>query len=114
MWEFFVKKDVQYNLHTKELCKLPSVSSQRYRLNSLSFIGNLLCDIIDDEMKLSPSLRNLKGKYVAGMAVAGMAVAGMAVAGMAVAGMAVAGMAVAVHVSFAINLVLFIWAYSWN
>ena len=30
MWDFFVKKDVPYNLRTKERCKLPSVSSQRY------------------------------------------------------------------------------------
>ena len=41
MWEFFVKKDVQYYLRTKELCKLPSVSSQRYGLNSISFRGSL-------------------------------------------------------------------------
>ena len=60
MWEFFVKKDVQYNIRTKKLCKLPSVSSQRYGLNSLSFMGNLLWDIIDDEMKLSPSFEKSK------------------------------------------------------
>ena len=35
MWDFFVKKDVPYNLRTKELCKLPSVSSQRYGINSV-------------------------------------------------------------------------------
>ena len=38
MWDFFVKKDVPYNLRTKEQCKLPSVSSQRYGINSLSFM----------------------------------------------------------------------------
>ena len=62
MWEFFVKKDVQYNLRTKELCKLPSVSSQRYGLNSLSFRGSLLWNTIDDEIKLSPSLEVFKKK----------------------------------------------------
>ena len=36
-WEFFIKKDVHYNLRTKKLCKLPPVSSQRYGLNFLSF-----------------------------------------------------------------------------
>ena len=82
MWEFFVKKVVQYELRTKELCKLPSVSSQRYGL-SLSFRGILLWIIID-EIKLSASLEQLKRKYVAGMAIA-------------------------VHVLFAINLVLFIF-----
>jgi len=35
MWEFFSKRDVQYNLHTNELCKLPSVSSQWYGLSMM-------------------------------------------------------------------------------
>ena len=70
MWELFVKKDVQYNLRTKELCKLPSVSSQCYGLNSLSFRGSLLWNTIDNEIKLSPSLEKFRKKYVAGMALA--------------------------------------------
>ena len=60
MWEFFTKKDVQYNLRTKKLCKLLSVSSQRYGLNSLSFRGSLFWSSIDDEIKQSPSLVILK------------------------------------------------------
>ena len=60
MREFFLKKDVQYNLCTKELCKLPSVSSERNGLNSLSFRGSLLWNSIDDEIKLSPSLDKFK------------------------------------------------------
>ena len=37
MWDFFVKKDVPpYSLRTKELCKLPSVSSHRHGIKSLS------------------------------------------------------------------------------
>ena len=82
MWEFFVKIDVQYNLRTKELCKLPSASSQRYGLNTLSFRGSLLWNTIDDEIKYHLLLKYLKRKYVAGMALA-------------------------VHILFAINLVLF-------
>ena len=54
------KKDVQYNLRTKELCKLPSVRSQRYGLSPLSFRSCLLWNAIDDEMKLSPSLEIFK------------------------------------------------------
>ena len=42
--EFFVKKDILYNLRTKELCRLPSAQSHRYGLNSLSFRGSLLCN----------------------------------------------------------------------
>ena len=60
MWEFFVKKDVQYNFRTKEVCKLPSVSSERNGLNFLSFRGSLLWNTIDDEIKLSPSLDKFK------------------------------------------------------
>jgi len=81
MWEFFTKKDVQYNLFTKELCKLPSVSSQRYGLNSLSFRWNLLWNSIGDDLKLSPSLEKFK---------------------------CAAGMSVTVHVLFAIDLVWFL------
>ena len=47
-----------------------------------SFRASLLWNTIDDELKLSPSLEKFKRKYVAGMTLA-------------------------VHVLFAINLVLF-------
>ena len=60
MWEFFVNKDVQYNLRIKGLCKLPSPSSQCYGPNSLSFRGSLLWNTIDDEIKLSLSLEIFK------------------------------------------------------
>ena len=30
MWEFFIKKDVPYNLRSNEVCKIPSINSQRY------------------------------------------------------------------------------------
>ena len=56
MWEFFTKRVVQYNLRTKELYKLPSVNSESYGLNSLSFRGSLLWNSIDDETKFSLSL----------------------------------------------------------
>ena len=60
MWEFFIKKDVPYNLRTKELCKLPLVSSQRYGFNSLSFRGSLLWNTLNDELKLTSSLKKFK------------------------------------------------------
>ena len=47
--------DVQYDLRTKELCKLPLVSSLCYGLNSPSFRGSLLWNSIDDEIQLLPS-----------------------------------------------------------
>ena len=34
MWQFFVKKDVPYNLRTKELCKLPrELSALQFNLS---------------------------------------------------------------------------------
>ena len=55
VWDFFVKKDVPYNPRTKELCKLPSVSSQRYGINSLSFRGSLLWNTLSNNLKLTTS-----------------------------------------------------------
>ena len=52
----FRRRDVQYNLRIKELCKLPSVNSQDNRLNSISFRGSLLWNSIDEEIKFSPCL----------------------------------------------------------
>ena len=78
-----LRKKKIFNIILKELCKLPSVSSQRYGLNTLSFRGSLLWNTIDDEIKYHHFLKYLKRKYVAGMALT-------------------------VHVLFAINLVLFL------
>ena len=60
IWEFFVKKDISYNLRTKELCRLPSAKSHRYGLNSLSFRGSLLWNTLDDELKRADSLGSFK------------------------------------------------------
>ena len=37
MWEFFIEKDVPYNLRSNELCKIPYVNSQRYGISSHLF-----------------------------------------------------------------------------
>ena len=34
MWEFFIEKDVLYNLRSNELCTIPSVNSQRYGIST--------------------------------------------------------------------------------
>ena len=60
MWEFFIKKDVPYNLRSNELCKIPSVNSQRYGISSLSFRGSLLWNALSDEVKLATSINNFK------------------------------------------------------
>ena len=60
IWEFFVKKNIPYNLRTKELCRLPSGQSHRYGLNSPSFRGSLLWNALDDELKRAEILRSFK------------------------------------------------------
>ena len=60
MWEFFTKKDVPYGLRSSELCKIPSVNTQRYGINSLSFRGSLLWNALSDEIKLTTSAKNFK------------------------------------------------------
>ena len=67
--ELFVKKDVPYNLRTKELCRLPSAQAHRYRQNCLSFRGSLLWNTLDYELKRAGTLREiLKGGSQNGMA----------------------------------------------
>ena len=67
MWKFFIKKGVPYNLRSNELCKIPSVNSQRYGISSLSFRGSLLWNALSDEIKLAASINDFKRKYNNGM-----------------------------------------------
>ena len=39
VWEFHEKKHVEYNLRTKNLCKLPIIRGTSFGLESLSFRG---------------------------------------------------------------------------
>ena len=43
-WEFHDKKSVEYNLRTKNLCKLPTITSTSFGLESLSFRGEFLLE----------------------------------------------------------------------
>ena len=54
---FFVMKEVPCNLHNKELCQLPSLSSRRYGIKSLSFRESLLWNALSDDQQLTISLR---------------------------------------------------------
>ena len=63
MWEFFTKRDVPYGLRISELCKIPSVNTLCYGINSLSFRGSLLWNALSDEIKLTASAKVLKKKY---------------------------------------------------
>ena len=60
IWEFFAKKDIPYNLRTKELCGLPSAKSHPYGLNYLLFRGSFLWNTLDDELKRAGTLESFK------------------------------------------------------
>ena len=60
MWEFFVEKDMTYNLCTKVLCRLPQAQTNRYGLDSLSFRGSLLWNTLKDEVKRAGTLTKFK------------------------------------------------------
>ena len=67
MREFFIKIYVPYYLRSNELCKTPSVNSQRYGISSLSFRGSFLWNALSDEIKVATSINNSKRKYNNGM-----------------------------------------------
>ena len=60
MWEFFVEKNMPYNLRTKVLCRLPQAQTNRYGLDSLSFRGSLLWNMLNDEVKRAGTLTKIQ------------------------------------------------------
>ena len=56
------KKHVEYNLRTKNLCKLPTIRSTSFGLESLSFRGNFLWNTLNDSIKNEPTLPAFKNK----------------------------------------------------
>ena len=60
MWDFFVEKDMPYNLHTKVQCRLPQAQTNRYELDSLPFRGSLLWNKLKDEVKRAGTLTTFK------------------------------------------------------
>ena len=56
MCEFFVERDMPYNLRTKVLCRLPQAQTNRCRLDSHSLRGSLLWNTLKDEVKRAGTL----------------------------------------------------------
>ena len=61
LWEFHERKEITYNLRTKDLCKLPKIK-KRYGSESLSFRGSLLWNTLSDKFKQSPTLAAFKNQ----------------------------------------------------
>ena len=60
VWEFHEKKCEEYNLRTKNLCKLPTFKSTSFGLESQSFRGSFLWNTLDDSTKNEPTLLAFK------------------------------------------------------
>ena len=61
-WEFRGKKHGEYNLRIQNLCKLPSIKTTNFGLESLSLGGSLLWNTLDDSMKRKPTLACFEAK----------------------------------------------------
>ena len=55
LWEFHERKEITYDLRTKDLCKLLKIK-KCYGSESLSFRGSLLLNTLSDKFKQSPTL----------------------------------------------------------
>ena len=60
VWEFHEKKPIKYNLRIQNLCKLPTIKTLGFGLNSLSFRGSFLWNTLDDSIKQVPTLSCFK------------------------------------------------------
>ena len=60
VWEFHEKKRITYNLRTQNLCKLPTIKTLGFGLDSLSFRGSFLWNTLDDSIKQVPTLSRFK------------------------------------------------------
>ena len=60
LWECNEKKCVEYNLRTKSLCKVRTIRSTSFGLESLSFRGNFLWNTLDDSTQNGPTLLAFK------------------------------------------------------
>ena len=61
VWEFHERKELTYDLRTKDLCKLP-MAKQRCGSESPSFRGSLLWNTLGDKIKQSPTLTAFKNQ----------------------------------------------------
>ena len=51
VWEFHEKKPITFNLRIQNLCKLPTIKTLGFGLDSLPFRGSFLWNTLDDSIK---------------------------------------------------------------
>ena len=62
IWHLHERKESQYDLRTKHLCKLPITNALKFGMESLSFRGSLLWNSLNDEIKELPTVASFKTK----------------------------------------------------
>ena len=60
VWEFHEKKPITHSLRIQYLCKLPTIKTLGFGLDSLSFRGSFLWNTLDDSIKQVPTLSRFK------------------------------------------------------
>ena len=60
IWHLHERKEIQYDLRTKHLCKLPITKTIKFGMESPSFRGSLLWNNLNDEIKELPTVASFK------------------------------------------------------
>ncbi len=60
LFEFFIPKDIPYNLRTNNLLQLPKTNTFVYGNNSLSYRGSILWNTLSDTTKVAPTSKPFK------------------------------------------------------
>ena len=58
--EFFITKEINYNLRIKNLLQIPKVKTSSYGQRPLSFRGSILCNTLSDSIKSAQNMQGFK------------------------------------------------------
>ena len=67
LWEFFARKEINYNLRIKDIFALPKALTTSFGINSMSFRGSILWNSTPDAIKSSNTvfafIKNIKNWF---------------------------------------------------
>ena len=52
LWDFFITKQIEYNLRIKTLVKLPQITTHAFGRHSVTFRGSILWNTLSDDIKM--------------------------------------------------------------
>ena len=62
LWDFFITKQTEYNLRTKNLVKLPQIKTHAFGRHSVTFRGSILWNTLSDDIKTCENVAAFKKK----------------------------------------------------